>query len=127
MPPVGMLPPLELPASVMASPLAPTETLLDDMIVPFSTLLLANHVGDHRLVFNEPVLNSSSSTMVLGAPRLAGALGTAPLLDAVMVGMVVVVVVGVVVPEGDGVAGARPAATGVRVGRSAVPFTSTKV
>jgi hypothetical protein len=49
------------------------------------------------------------------------------LLDAVMVGMVVVVAVGVVVPEGDGVAGARPAATGVRVGTSAVPFTSTKV
>jgi hypothetical protein len=72
--------------------LAPTDTLEDNMTVPFSTCPLPNQSGDHRLVFNEPVLNSSSSTMVVGAPRLAGALGTAPLLDAVMVGMVVVVV-----------------------------------
>ena len=47
------------------------------MIVPFDTFPLPNQSGDHRLVFNDPVLNSSSRTMVVGAPTLAGALGTA--------------------------------------------------
>jgi hypothetical protein len=67
-------------------------------------------------VFNAPVSNSSSSTMVGGAPRLAGALGTAPLLDAVGVGMVVVVVltvVVVVVGGGGVVAWVMMAVTGV--------------
>jgi hypothetical protein len=41
------------------------------------TLPLPNQSGDHRLLSNEPVSNSSSSTMVAGASRLAGALGTA--------------------------------------------------
>ncbi len=75
------------------------------MVVPFDTDPLLNQSGVHRLVFNEPVLNSSSRTIVLGAPTLAGALGRAPLPDAV----------GVV------------AATGVSVGATAVPLTSTKV
>jgi hypothetical protein len=81
--------------------------------------------------------------MEVGAPRLAGAVGMAPLPEAV--GVVVVVVpggddamalvgvvgvlgvVGVVVFGGDNVVGASAAATGVRVGATAVPLTSTKV
>jgi len=54
-------------------------------------LPLPNQSGDQTLVFNDPVLNSSSKTMVVGGFRLAGALGTAPtaLPAAVWVGMVV--------------------------------------
>jgi hypothetical protein len=74
------------------------------MFVPLDTEPLPNQSGDQILVFNVPVLNSSSKTMVVGAPELAGAVGTAPapLLAAVGVGMVVVVVLTVVVVVGGG-------------------------
>jgi hypothetical protein len=61
------------------------------MTVPFDTDPLPNQLGDHRLVFNDPVLNSSSRTMLVGAFRLAGALGSAAFV--VVAGGVVTVVV----------------------------------
>jgi hypothetical protein len=90
--------------------LAPTDTLEESMVVPLDTLPLPNQSGDQALVFNDPVLNSSSKTMVVGAPALAGALGTVP---------------APVIPDGE--LGANPAAMGVRVGVIAVPLTATKV
>ena len=83
------------------------------MMVPFSTSPLPNQVGAHRLVFNAPVLNSSSRTMLVGAPTLAGARGT----DAdgpTPVGVVAVVVLTVVVVSGGaGTVGWVMALTGV--------------
>ena len=84
------------------------------MVVAFEAWPLPNQSGAHRLVFNAPVLNSSSRTMVAGAPALAGAVGRAPLLDATGVGVVAVVVVTVVVVVGGaGTVGWVMALTGV--------------
>jgi hypothetical protein len=47
------------------------------------------------LVFSEPLVNSSSKTRPVGAPRLDGASGTTPLVAVVGSGEVVVV-------DGDG-------------------------
>ena len=82
-----------LGVSCRANPLEPTDTLEFNMVVPLDTDPLPNQLGDHRVVFNEPALNSSSSTMVVGAFRLAGALGSAPFV-VVAGGVVVVVVTG---------------------------------
>jgi hypothetical protein len=87
------MPPVPLAASVNPRPLAPTATLEADMVVPFCWVTLPNQVGDHRLVFIEPLANSSSRTTPVGAPRLAGASGTAPFVVP-FGGVVVVVVVG---------------------------------
>ncbi len=92
--------------------MAPTDTLEDNMTVPFETCPLTHQLGDHRLVFNDPVLNSSSRTMPAGAPRLAGARGTEPRPDAVGVVAVVVLTV-VVVSGGAGTVGWVMALTGV--------------
>ena len=48
-----------------------------------ATSVLPYQLGDHRVVFNDPVLNSSSRTRLVGAPRLAGASGDAGMLAAV--------------------------------------------
>jgi hypothetical protein len=114
----------------------------------FDSCPLPNQSGDHRLVFNEPVLNSSLRTIVVGAPRLAGASGRLPLSLAagvvvVVTGGLVVVVLGGVVLGGvvvavldggvvvvdvfdGGALGVLTLATGVRVGALSVPLTFTK-
>src|ERR1700761_1481100 len=84
------MPPVPLAASVNSRPLSSTDTLEADMVVPFCCSLLPNQVGDHRLVFSEPVSKLSATTRLVGAPRLAGASGTPEPSDA---GDVVVVVV----------------------------------
>ncbi len=76
------------------------------MTVPFDTVPLPNQSGDHTLVFNDPELNSSSRTKLVGTSRLDGSLmvGRFPMTAAwswsswvrwsVVVGGDVVVVVG---------------------------------
>jgi hypothetical protein len=75
------------------------------MTVPLDTLPLPHQSGDHRLVFNDPVLNSSSKTEVVGTSKPDGSLmiGEVPDDGAVVGGDVVVVVGGdvVVVVGGD--------------------------
>jgi hypothetical protein len=71
------------------------------MTVPFDTDPLPNQSGAHQLVFNDPVLNSSSKARVVGISRPAGSLRTGEVPDD---GAVVVVVDGgdvVVVVGGD--------------------------
>jgi hypothetical protein len=64
-------------------------------------LPLVNQYGVQMLVLSDPVLNSSSKTSLVGAFKLAGTSGIAPLLDAV--GVVDVVVDVVVDFDPDGV------------------------